>query len=323
MFLAVGAVLFIGLVFLVKGCRNAQQKRAYKDYVREVGALVQESGQQSEGLFTLLRKPGGQGAVELQNTVNGFRVQAEQLVGRAAKADVPGEFARGQQSLLETLELRRDGLKAVARELPTALGDAGRREAAGRIAADMQLFLTSDVVYSQRVVPALESPLRDQQLTAEVEVPRSRFLPDIEWLRPATVATRIAGARGGGKAATPGLHGMALGNVTIGGQTLTAGTPAQISAGGDLAVTAQIQNGGESTEKDVRVKVSIAGGPKPIAAEKPIAQIAAGATQTVTIPLTGAPPKGKPATIKVAIVPVPGEQKTDNNQATYTATFAG
>ena len=313
-------VLLILLIFVVRGCREAQQKRSFKDYAGEVNALVQESNQQSEGLFTLLREPGDQGAVELQNTVNGFRVQAEQLVERAQKEGPPDDFSRAHRYLIDVLEFRRDGLAAIARELPTALGDSGRREAAARIAGDMQNFLSSDVVYSQRVLPGLEGPLREKQVRDEVDVSRSTFLPDIDWLRDSVVGERISGIRGGDEAATPGLHGTALGTVTAGGVALTPGAAATVPSAEDLTFSIQVQNGGESAERDVVVRVTVSGD-RPIEAEETIDEIAAGATETVTIPLAEPPPTGRQVEVSVTVEAVPGEEQTDNNEATYQVTF--
>jgi hypothetical protein len=55
--------------------------------------------------------------------------------------------------------------------------------------------------------------------------------------------------------------------------------------------------------------------------EEPIDTIAAGEAQTVTIPLGQQPPTGQNVPIEVEIEPVPGEEKTDNNSATYSVIF--
>ena len=151
----VGAIVVLFLLVLaVKSCRSAAKEQAFKDYNRDVGAFVQESEDESQGLFDLLAK-GGQSPVELQNTVNGYASAAAQLVDRAKGTDHPGELDGAHRYLVETLEFRRDGLKGVAAELPRALGDRGE-QATQRIAAYMQYFVTSDVVYSQRFYPKLQ-----------------------------------------------------------------------------------------------------------------------------------------------------------------------
>ena len=71
-----GILVLVLLVFGFRGCLDARKERALKDYVRDVGALVQESDQQSEALFDLLRDPGDANDVDIQNQLNTFRNQA-------------------------------------------------------------------------------------------------------------------------------------------------------------------------------------------------------------------------------------------------------
>ena len=53
-----GLLLLVLLVFGVRGCLNARKEQAIKDYVRDVGALLQESDQQSRGFFELIVRVG-------------------------------------------------------------------------------------------------------------------------------------------------------------------------------------------------------------------------------------------------------------------------
>jgi hypothetical protein len=317
--------VLILLVLGVRGCLNARSERAVRNYATDVGALVQESDQQSTALFNILSSRGGRDqAVDIENSLNGFRVQSAALVDRARATDVPGDLEQAQRFLLETLELRRDGLAAVADALPTSLGDQDRRQGTERVAAQMQNFLASDVIYSQRVVPNLQEPLRDEDLVGEVRIRRSQFLPDIDWLDPAFVAERVGrirtGARGD-QAAAPGLHGNGLGTVTVGGQTLTPGASATVRLAKDLQFQVQVANQGESTETDVPVRITVGRGRDAIELEDRLDTIAAGETKTVTVPLTGEPPTGQSVPIVVQIEPVPGEEKTDNNRGSFSAIF--
>src|SRR5829696_7769628 len=292
-----GAVLLIFLLFLaVKSCRNAAKEQAFKDYNRDVGAFVQESEDQSKGLFDLLEN-GGQSPVELQNTVNGYASEAAQLVDRAKDTDHPGELDGAHEYLVETLEFRRDGLKGIADQLPQALGDRGE-EATRSIAAQMQYFLTSDVVYQQRFYPRLQAGLKDEDLLGSEKPPESTFLRNVDWLVPATTADRI------------GRIGSSEGGAT------------QIKAAPNLSLDVQVANQGENDEKNVTVKVAISGAGKPIELEEKLPEIAAGQTKTVSVPLSSTPPAGKPVTIKGEIAGVPGEKKTDNNKGSFPAVFS-
>jgi hypothetical protein len=80
-------------------------------------------------------------------------------------------------------------------------------------------------------------------------------------------------------------------------------------------------NQGENDETDVPVKVSITGAGKPIVVQQRLPSIAAGQSKIVSIPLAAAPPTGRPVTVTVQIVGVPGEKNLDNNKGTFAAVF--
>jgi hypothetical protein len=329
MAVGVAVVLLILLALLINSCRAAQREQAFKDYVRDVDALVADSDRQSDDFFALLSNPGDQGAVDIQNRMAEFRGEAGQLVDRAEDTDHPDEVDAAHRYLVDSLAFRRDGLNRIANELQAALGDQNRGAATARIAGQMQAFLTSDVIYSQRFAPRLQTELKDQELDGEVKVPPSRFLPELEWLGPATVADRISRIRGGGgggeEAVAPGLHGTGLVAVEVkpAGTALTEGEAVDIQVSEDLSFEVQVQNQGENDEEDVTVKIAITGAGDPIRVEDQIDSIAAGETQTVSIPLAETPPTGRPVTIDVEVVAVPGEEKTDNNRTQYPAVFTG
>lgn len=326
--LGIGLIVLLVLLFGVRSCRDSRAERARVDYVQEATAIVGESRQTSDGLFGLLRDPGDQTPVELQSTVNGFRVQAEQLAERAARTDRPDELSEAHRSLVEALELRRDGMAGVARELPTALADEGREAAARRIAGEMRVFLASDVVYARRFRPSVEGRLRGEELEGQPpRVPESVFLGDIAWLRPETVASRIGRIRSpeGDRAASPGSHGTGLSAVsaTPSGTALSKDAPVEIPSGPRVGIDVEVQNQGEN-EEDVRVRLVLRpeGGGEPIEVERKLAdKIGPGETETVSILLVPPPPLDQPVSVEVEVVPVPGEEMRENNKASYSATF--
>jgi hypothetical protein len=189
----VALVAIVLVVLLIRGCLAAREERGYEDYAQEATSLVSESSQESEALFELLDDPGEQGAVDVQNSVNGLSVDAQRLVERAQATDPPAELRPAHANLLLTLELRRSNLEGIARELPTALGDEQRDEAVAKIARDMRGFLASDVIFKQRAAPNLTEALEAQDLAGAVEdLPESEFLPDTSWLDPTTVKRAVS-----------------------------------------------------------------------------------------------------------------------------------
>jgi hypothetical protein len=322
-------LILVLLVWGIHSCQVSRKHSAFRNYNRDVSALVQESDQQSGELFNLLRNPSGNSAspVDVTNDANGVRVQAEQLVDRARGTSHPGELNNAQDYLLQTLEFRRDGIANIANLLRTALGDQGRQAAVSAIAAQMRNFDASDVIYSQRFTPEMQKQFKKQGLLDEAQIPKSAFLPDIAWLDPTSVADRIARIRGGGTnpntPATPGLHGTSLGSTVVkpGGQTLSSTQATAIPASANTSFDVQVTNGGDSDESNVTVRVTISGAGKPIVTEQKVATLPKGTPQTVNVALSQTPTAGQPVTITVQVLPVPGEKNLTNNKATYKAIF--
>jgi CARDB len=324
---AAGALLLIILlIFVIKGCRDSAREQAFKDYLRNVAALMDQSNGESRSLFGLLARPGTQSPVQLQTNVNTYRNESQTLVDRVNRLEPPDELKSGDRYVRDTLELRRDAINAVADQLPTALGDQNTDAASARIAAAMQEFLASDVIYNQRALPSLKSQTAKQGLTDQVTYQQSRFLLDLGWLSPTTVADRMSRIRSGvGSTGTiaPGLHGTGLGTVAVkpGGQTLSSGSATQLKAAPNTSFDVQVTNQGQNDEKQVRTRLTIEGAGKPIVVTQTIPSITAGQTATASIPLATTPPTGLPVTIKVEVLPVPGEKNTTNNHAQYSAVF--
>jgi hypothetical protein len=321
-----GLIVLILLVLGVRGCLNSRKESAMQDYVTDANALVRESNAESRSLFRVLQGPGGQDqAVNTESALNGLRVASSGLVDRTRDLDPPDELSTAQRYLLETLELRRDGLAGVANAIPQALADQERRQSTARVSRMMRVFSASDVIYAGRYVPSLDRALEDKEVNADDPV-SSAFLPDTEWLDPAFVADQVAGIRsgeGGDEAAAPGTHGNGLGTVTLGGVALVPGGSATVQVTGDLAFEVQVANQGENTETDVTVRATVGEGGDAIEADAQLDTIAAGETKTVSIPLDEQPPTGENVPVTVEIEPVPGEEMTDNNSGDFTVIFTG
>ena len=151
-----------------------------------------------------------------------------------------------------------------------------------------------------------------------------KLLPSIDWLRPASVASQLTGtATTNNAAATPGLHGTGLVAVTVqpSGTALSTSGTTDIRAQKGLSFDVQVQNQGQSDEKNVTVQLVVSGAGKPIPVDQQIATIAQGATATASVALPSLPPTGRPVSISVKVKAVPGEKNLTNNQQTYQAIF--
>lgn len=317
-----GVVVLILLVLGFKSCLGARKDQALKDYVREVNSIAQESNQQSNQLFGLLSNRRRGGDVNVVNKLNEFRAQAATLSDRARHIDTPDQMSSAQRYFVQTIEFREDGVVGIANQVPNALTQQERRQGTNAVALDMQDFLASDVIYTKRAAPDMQKALQDASLADETRIPKSQYLPTIDWLQPSYVAQQISGIRTGkgGGAASPGLHGTGLGTVSVGGQALTDGGSATVQ-GAKPEFQVQVLNQGENDETDVAVKVSVGKGGDAVTGTGTIDTIAKGETKTVNVKLSGSPPTGQNVPVTVSVEPVPGEKKTDNNKLTGSAIF--
>lgn len=320
------AIVLILLIIGVNSCLDSRHDRALKDYNREVSSIVESSDKQvSRQLFDVLQ--GGGAANDMQVAVNQVRLVAEEDVKRAKGLDVPGDVKAAHRNLELVLNLRADGVRKIADLLPTALStQAGAQDALRRVAGEMQAFLASDVVYSQRVAPLIKEGLDDNGISGQ-SIAQSQFLPSIGWLDANQVAQTLnpdaaSGTETPSGIVKPGLHGHGLVSVSAGGVTLQPGEVVnRIPAADGRTFDVTFANQGENDEQNVKVSVKITGAGSPISVSKTVNQTRAGTNSTVPITLNAAPPTGRAVTIEVAVAPVPGEKKTDNNKQTYTALF--
>lgn len=329
--LALGAfVLFLlFLFFVVSSCADSRKKSSMKDYTSNVTGVIRESDTQiGAPFFALLGQASQDSPQDLQTNISGYRIAADTQLKQARAFKVPDEMQAAQRSLLIALEFRRDGLGFVAERIRTALGDAGTaaNTAILQIAGQMQSFLASDVIYKARVAPLIKKALSDAQITGQ-RIPDTKFLPGVEWLSEKTVAARLGQQISGGSkkpgTPAPGLHGTGLQSVTVGQTKLNPAGANRLPAAADTAFVVSFTNQGENDEFDVRVVLRIEGGPKALRVAKTVATVARGQTAEVTLPLGQKPPTGTPVTVNVEVAKVPGEQKVDNNKASYDVFFTG
>ncbi len=318
-----GVVLLIVIALVVNGCLKSGKESALKEYNGDAGQLVQESDQQvSRPLFETLAGASGKSPLDVEEQVNQLRLLAQNQEAHAKGMSVPGEVQSAQRNLLLAFDLRAEGLAKIANLVRTALGGQGK-QASTYIAGAMEMFLTSDVLWSQRVAPLIQQALADGGIHGE-STAGTQFLPNLGWLEPSTVSARLTGQPTGSAQSSqiaPGTHGSALIGVSV-GSTVLEPSPAlnHISGGANPTFTVKVEDSGSNPETGVKVEVSVAAGDKQYKASHVIDKTEPGATANVDIPVEGVP-QGAAARITVYVQPVPGETNAENNKGTYLAVF--
>ena len=313
--LGAGLVVLILIVLGVKGCLDARAHRALTDYARNVEQIVNSTEQTSKDFFDKLENPGSLSVTEFTNQVDADRSAMDSYATRVDALSAPGELSHAQSTLELSYELRKSAMDEIAKRMSTALGTEGAARATVVIARQMQKLLASDVLYESIVRPEIDSELESNGVEGG-GVPKSTVLPSTEWLEESKVSAALSAVSGSTGAATPGVHGIELTAVTINGTELSSEGANAVAIEEAAEVEVQVENQGESTENGVPVAVSVNGGNT---LEGTIDQVAAGEIGTTIVPLTPTP-EGE-ATIEVKAGPVPGENITENNEATYVVVF--
>lgn len=323
---AIGAVVLIVLILMVKSCADNSRRNALTSYNTSVTEIAADSDQRvSKELFTLLS--GGAGGADAVTRANQIRQRADDDVARARKLDVPDEMADAQRNLELVLNLRDNGVRRIAADLGTSQTQ-GRAAVAAikQIAGQMQAFLASDVIYSQRVQPLIQQALDNGGLQG-TRASGSQFLPALGWLDFSQAAERINPDAGGAGStptgqARPGRHGHGLVATTIGGTTLTPDGDAKVAVAPGMALTVKFANQGDWDEANVKVSAKVepaTGAAYTLTTVVP--KTTKGAEATATLPFTHQPANGSTAKITVTIAKVPGEVNLENNTATYNVFF--
>jgi hypothetical protein len=317
-----GVVLLIVIILVINGCLNSEKKQALQNYNRAVGQIVHESDTNVTGpLFSALSGAGSKSSLNVEVQVDQLRIQAQTLASHARGLSVPSQMAGAQSNLLLTQDLRAEAISKIAALLPTALGAQGK-QAMTTIAGDMEIFLASDVIYSQRVAPLIQQTLTSNGVHG-VSTASSHSLPNLGWLEPSTVESRISGhsSSAASTPVAPGNHGSALKEVSVGTNKLEPEpTLNHITGGGNPTFTAAVENSGEFEEHNVKVDVTVTAAGKQFKASHVVEKSEPGKTASVDIPVIGVP-LGVAAKVEVFVEGVPGENDLENNKGVFLAVF--
>lgn len=316
--LGVGLLILILLALAVRGCLNAREDRAVRDYVRDVASIVNETNQTGATFFERLANRGTLSVTEFVDEVNADRSAVDNYRSRIDALDAPGDMARAQATLEDVYEMRASAMNTIAEQLRTALGEQGREKALQRITRQMSVLYSSDFMYTLLAQARINRVLEERGI-GDTEAPASQFVPEgTRWLDEAQVSSAlgVSGSSDGGEADDDLRHGTGLVGASISGVDLQPDVTNVVSVEGTPELTVQVQNQGEAEETDVGISVTVGEG-SPLT--DTITSIAAEVTDSVTIPLTPTP--SGPTTITVEVAAVPGEQFVENNTATYEVDF--
>jgi hypothetical protein len=329
--IAIAIAIVIGLVSWIGSCQGKNKHDEYQSYADKVELVAKADNSlgrdfTNEFLSSQLKQS------ELETKLQGFAQREQQAYTQAQQIRAPGPLRAIHQNLIDSIQLRAQGLQGLADTLATigaakSLNQAQQSDAVAALTKKGELLTASDVVWEQLYQAPATQQLKDRNVTGVV-IPASKFVsnPDIVSARSFQIllTTRLAGASTGG---TPsGKHGNGLigVRVTPQGSDLSTGTATTVKVSPDLAFVVTVEDSGDFQEVNVPVRLTIDFGTgKPIKKVAKMDLIQPTQQQTVTFGKFDLPTAafGNRATVKVEVAPVAGEINTSNNSASYSVFF--
>ncbi len=326
--IAVGVIvaLVVVVALLIHHVEVNQTKNSLKAYAGTVSNYVTASDTTGAQVFKDLRNGDGSSNLNgLQQDLNTAAGDALAQLQRAEDLSTPDQMSTPQQSFVQMMKLRYEGIQQIASHIEGAMDKSTAVGDVAEITGGTSMLYASDVIYKTSVGTGIAAALNDAGLpiggTTGATINSGQVVPDLGWLDAKTVDVWI-GATVPSKAVNndqPGLHGHDLTAVTVDGTALSTAVlntiPVSTSAPTfDLSLT----NGGDFDEYQVVCKVTVKGEPKETAQSTiPETTPQHSANCSVTLPkaLSG------PYQITAEVVPVPRETNTANNFLTFNVDF--
>jgi hypothetical protein len=318
--IVVAALVFFGL--LIQSCAATSKKDSYANYMADVTTIARGSQQDGTAVANALITPSAKPAA-LSDKLRAIAEQERQNVRKAQGLDAPGPLRDENQQLVEALQLRVSGVQGLA-DTFTANPTSKATGEAALLAEQADRLLASDVVWDDLFLAPATKQMDDEGVTG-VSAPDSNFVANRDLTTERSMSlllTRLRGATTGGK--PTGLHGTNLVSVKTlpADQTLSPTDENTVTGSPDLAFVVAIEDSGESQEVGIKVTLTIAKPQGAIVKTKTIGLINPGQTKSVTFTDIGSVPFAQKTTVNVDVAAVPGEQRTNNNKASYPVIFS-
>jgi hypothetical protein len=325
--LAAGIVVVVlVLLLLTRACSGSSATSKNQAYFNEVKTVLGKSDAAGLQLHDLLNSQQPVKLKQVQSRLTQMRDEAQSAVTAATSLKPTKQVESLQPWLLQTLSFRVNGLNCMIKGMPQAY-HAKPAMAGGKLLVPCtQRLVASDYIYTDSYATPASDTLNKDGI--DVQVPTSVFLneSDASVLAPAGMASVLH--RWKPSSAAHGLHGLKLDTVVAkegDGKlvTLQAGTVNTVKVHG-MSFLVSATNGGDFTEYNIPVKLTIGTGKNAVTKTATIKQINKGQQQTVTIDgfesTTLQFDKAVPLTVRVT--PVPGERTASNNSQTFQVIFS-
>ncbi len=322
--IAFGILIVVLLVLWVQSCSGTSTHSSYKNYLGKIQQLATDSNRLGSSLATAISTPGIK-AGDLANKMNSLAQQQQADEQTAVGIKPPSQLVVQHRNVVESLQLRVDGLTGLASALRAGAGSTKVSETATNLATQTQYLVASDVLWQAKFQLPTKTLIGRDGIT-DLTVPASRFLQE-QGVDSSAFWTPVVERLNGNSTSGGNTGGKAIGTQLIGVTALPKNqqlSPTQLNTVVDttnLGFAVQVKNSGDVQVASVQVTITIKQ-TKPISATRTIALINPGATATVTFKGLTQPQFVVRTTLEVDVQPVPGETNPSNNSASYPVIFS-
>ncbi len=326
--IAAGVIVAVVVVvaLLVHQLQVSQANNSMKTYAGNVDGLMTASYNNGTRLFAELQRGNAtNNESALTTAVTNILARARANLSTAEHYSPPSQMASAQRHLIDTLQLRYNGIQQIAAAIPNALTSQSASQGVADIAVGMYDLAASDVVYKSFVATGIATALNGAGITiggtSGVPINSSQLMGDLSWLDTRAIAARLGAPVPSSQANLPcsGSCGHQLNSVSYGTTLFYTTITNTLPAGTRPTLTLSVTNTGTSVEYDVQCKVWIKGYND--SATSSIASTTPNQSTTCNVTLPRALPAGTSSTLHAEVVPVPGEADKTNNFLAYPVTF--
>jgi hypothetical protein len=319
-------VLVVAAALLIHGCQVSQTNDSLKTYASTVNSQIGASNGNGQYVFNKLKSGESTGNItDLANQLASALGTARTELTEAEDLSAPSQMSSAQQSFVDTMKLRYNGISQIANNIQGAMASGTAVDGVNAIATGTSMLYASDVVYKTSVGTGIAAALNAAGLpiggTTGASINAGQVVPDLGWLNPTTVAIWLAAPVPSKEVNgdQPGLHGHSLNSVSVGSTVLDPSGTNTIPDTSAPTFTLSLTNGGLYNEIDVKCRVWIVGGNDSQTVTIPETFSHQATTCDVTLPT--APAAGTPWLLKAEVLPVRGEKNIANNTLSYTVDF--
>ncbi len=316
---ALFVIVFL-LALWIRSCTHNRKVSSYQEYLSSVQKAVDATDQVGKTLKTMVTDPTSFTRDDLLKALDKMVQDQEGVVARVQDLQPPKSLETQHDVLIEGMQVRARGMRAWRDALNADITGQDAGVTGADLAALGGYFVGPEAYYAALFYTQAQKTMADEGVT-NVTVPTADFYTRAGLFTTARMKEMLT--KIGKSANIKGIHGVALVSVTVqpGDKKLQKGKRNNVTATADLVFVVSMQNQGNVTEKDVPVRLTLdpPGDVSPQTVTQTIGSIKSQATKSVqfeglTIDSSAI---GRVSKLTVKVGPVPQEQVTGNNSASY------